>query len=92
MKTELALLLTHDTPIMTAAEVAELLGIGERTLENQIYAERCPIPMFKVGSKFAAHISDVAAYIDAQRAAALQQVPAANGNASTMLQTGRKAA
>lgn len=80
MKTELALLLTHDTPIMSAGQVAELMGITERTLENQIYAERCPIPMFKVGSKFAAHISDVAGYIDGQRAAAielLQQRPQA---------------
>lgn len=72
MKTELALLLTHDKPIMPAAEVAELLGISERTLENQFYAQRCPIPLFKVGSKLAAHITDVAAYIDKQRADALQ--------------------
>jgi hypothetical protein len=52
--------------------VAELMGITPRTLENQIYAERCPIPLFKVGSKYAAHISDVAAYIDAQRAEVLK--------------------
>jgi hypothetical protein len=78
MKTELALLLTHDRPIMMAAEVADLLGITERSLENQIYAERCPIPMFKMGSKYAAHIADVAAYIDAQRAAALHEREAAN--------------
>lgn len=64
MKTELALLLTHDKPIMTAAQVADLLGITERSLENQIYAERCPIPMFKVGSKYAAHITDVAGHVD----------------------------
>lgn len=72
MKTELALLLTHDKPIMTAAQVADLLGITERSLENQIYAGRCPLPMFKVGSKYHAHISDVAAYIDAQREQAAQ--------------------
>lgn len=82
MKTELALLLTHDRPTMTAAQVADLLGITERTLENQIYAARCPIPMFKMGSKFAAHIADVAAYIDAQRAEALKANEAANGNES----------
>lgn len=72
MKTELALLLTHDSPIMPAAEVAGLMGITERSLENRIYREDCPIPMFKVGNKFAAHITDVAAYIDSQRAAALE--------------------
>ena len=72
MKTELALLLTHDSPTMTAGQVADLLGITERTLENQIYEKRCPVPMFKMGSKFAAHISDVAAYIDIQRAGAIK--------------------
>lgn len=81
MKTELALLLTHDSPTMTAAEVADLLGITERSLENQIYAQRCPIPMFKIGSKFAAHITDVAEYIDKQRAEALRANDAANGSA-----------
>lgn len=72
MKTELALLLTYSCPIMTAAEVAELMGITERTLDNKIYAQSCPIPMFKLGAKHAAHISDVAKYIDAQRAAAIE--------------------
>ena len=67
MKTELALLLTHDGPTMTHEQVADLLGIGSRTLENRIYANECPVPMFKVGTKWAAHISDVAAYIDKQR-------------------------
>ena len=72
MKTELALLLTYSSPTMTAAQVAELMGIGERSLENKIYDRSCPIPMFKLGAKYAAHISDVAKYIDAQRAAAMK--------------------
>lgn len=86
MKTELALLLTHDSPTMTAPQVADLLGITERSLENQIYAQRCPIPMFKIGNKFAAHITDVAEYIDKQRAEALKANDAANGS------VGRRAA
>jgi hypothetical protein len=72
MKTEFALLLQYERPVLTLEQVADLLQITPRSLENQIYAERCPIPMFKVGSKFAAHISDVAAYIDVQRADALE--------------------
>lgn len=72
MKTELALLLMHSSPTMTCAQVADLLGIGERTLENQVYEKRCPVPMFKMGSKWAAHVSDVAAYIDSQRADAIE--------------------
>ena len=77
MRTELALLLTYSNPIMTAAQVAELMGIGERSLENKIYDKSCPVPMFKLGSKYAAHITDVAKYIDDQRA-----------NAMELLQTG----
>lgn len=72
MKTELALLLMYSKPTMNQAEVAELLGIGERTLENNIYALTCPITMFKIGNKWNAHIADVANYIDAQRAEAAQ--------------------
>ena len=72
MKTELALLLLHDGPILPAKAVADLMRITERTLENQIYAETCPVPMFKVGNKYAAHVTDVAAYIDAQRSGAIE--------------------
>lgn len=71
MKTELALLLTYNSPVMMAASVAELMGLTERTLENKIYAKSCPIPMFKLGAKYAAHIADVAKYIDDQRASAM---------------------
>jgi hypothetical protein len=90
MRTELALLLTNDGPVMFAPKVAELLDITERTLENQIYAEKCPIPMFKLGSKWAAHVSDVAAYIDRQATEA-RNSPRFSG-ATDMLPTGRKAA
>jgi hypothetical protein len=72
MKTELALLLTYEGPTMTLEQVADLMRIAPRSLENQHYAQRCPIPLFKVGSKLQAHISDVAQYIDAQRAGALE--------------------
>jgi hypothetical protein len=72
MKTELALLLIYEQPTMTLEQVATLMEITPRSLENQHYAQRCPIPLFKVGSKLQAHISDVAAHIDAQRAGALE--------------------
>lgn len=89
-KTEFALLYQYERPTMTSQEVADLLGIGERTLENQIYAEKCPIPMFKLGSKWAAHIADVAAYIDQQREDARNSARFASGSELPM--TGRKAA
>ena len=72
MKTELALLLTYGNPVMQLDQVAELMGIGSRTLENRIYAEECPVPMFKIGNKWHAHITDVASYIDKQRADAMK--------------------
>ena len=72
MKTELALLLTHDKPVMMIDEVADLFGLSGRTMENRYYAGNCPIPLFKIGSKLAAHISDVAKYIDEQRADAMK--------------------
>lgn len=76
MKTELALLLTHDNPVMTIEQVADLFGLSTRTLENQIYRKECPVPMFKMAGKWAAHISDVAKYIDDQRADALKLLEA----------------
>jgi hypothetical protein len=90
MKTELALLLVHEGPLVPASAVADLMRISERTLENRIYAKECPIPMFKMGSKWAAHVTDVAEYIDAQRAEARAGIDAANG--SGMASIGRKAA
>jgi hypothetical protein len=90
MKTELALLLQYEKPTLSAAQVAELLDITERSLENQIYAERCPIPMFKMGSKWVAHVADVAEYIDHQRAEARNSSRFANGR--ELPTTGRKAA
>lgn len=74
MKTELALLLTNDTPVMSLEQVATLFDVTARTLENRIYRKECPIPMFKVGSSWAAHIEDVARYIDAQRADAIEML------------------
>jgi hypothetical protein len=69
VKTEFALLLmTEGRPVMHLAEVASMLGIGERTAENQIYRKDFPIVVFKAGSRWVAHVSDVAKYIDAQRA------------------------
>ena len=67
MKTELALLMTYEKPVLTIEQVADMLGIGARTLENKIYANECPVPMFKLGSKWSAHVADIAAYIDGQR-------------------------
>jgi hypothetical protein len=72
MKTEFALLLQYGQPTMTLEQVADLMRLKPKTLENQHYARIAPVPLFKVGNQLHAHISDVAEYIDAQRAVALE--------------------
>jgi len=72
MKTELALLLVAEGPTMGLDQLAAIMEITPRSLENQHYAQRCPIPLFKIGSKLQAHVSDVAKYIDEQRADAMK--------------------
>ncbi|MCY1173944.1 hypothetical protein D9M73_141280 [compost metagenome] len=70
MRTELALLLVYEKPVMSLGQVAELMGLAPRTLENKIYAHTAPVPMFKIERDWYAHVTDVATYIDEQRAAA----------------------
>lgn len=72
MKTELALLLHYGQPTMTLEQVADLMRLKPKTLENQHYARTAPVPLFKVGNQLHAHISDVAGYIDEQRAGAMK--------------------
>jgi predicted DNA-binding transcriptional regulator AlpA len=71
MKTTMSLLMMTDgRPVMRVKELAELLDITPRTVHNKIAAGTLPIKTFKLGSDPVAHVADVAAYIDAQRAAA----------------------
>lgn len=72
MKTAFVLLLQYGQPTMTLEEVADLMRLKPKTLENWHYERRCPFPMFKVGNQYHAHVSDVAEYIDTQRAGAME--------------------
>lgn len=75
MKTELMLLMQTDgQPTLNVAQLAKLLNIEERTLQNRIYRKDLPFPVFKVAGtgEWVAHVSDVAAHIDEQRAAAIK--------------------
>jgi predicted DNA-binding transcriptional regulator AlpA len=70
MKTEMMLLIQTDgRPTLSLPEIAQLLGVGSRTVQNKIYERRLPFPVFKLGDsgEWVAHISDVAGYIDSQR-------------------------
>lgn len=83
MKTDLYLLmLTDGNPLMSIEKVSDLTGLNKRTIENRIYDQTFPIPMFKLaGATWHAHVADVAKYIDKQRA-----------GATDLLQQARKAA
>ena len=70
MKTELALLMIYEKPILSREQVAELIGVTRETMSNMLSAESVPIPMFKIGPRWVGHISDMANYIDQQRAEA----------------------
>lgn len=61
------LVMTDGRPVMTLKEVAKLRNLTERSLLNQIYAESCPVPMWKDGGGWFAHVSDVATWIEEQR-------------------------
>lgn len=72
MKTAMYLLmLTEGNPLLSVDQLADLLHLGKRTIQNKHYGRDFAIPLFKMdGGELFAHVSDVAAYIDAQRAAA----------------------
>ncbi len=57
MKTELALLMLYEKPVLSREQVAELMGVKRETMSNMLSAESVPIPMLKVGPRWCAHIS-----------------------------------
>ncbi|MEP7101225.1 MAG: pyocin activator PrtN family protein [Burkholderiales bacterium] len=68
MNTVLALLmLTEGRPSMTLGEMTKLRNIDPRTALNQIHAGRFPIPTWKDGAGYFAHVNDVAKWPDAKR-------------------------
>lgn len=75
MKTELMLLIQTDgRPVLDMKSLASLMNVTERSVQNKIYKKALPFPTFKIADsgEWVAHVSDVAAYIDAQREEALK--------------------
>ena len=64
------LVMTSGSPLVSLEQAAELCNVVPRTLINQISRGEAPFKMFKAGSRWAAHVSDVADWIDTQKAAA----------------------
>lgn len=74
-KTELMLLMKTDgNPVMPLAKLAELRGISLKTAQNQISAKTHPVPVWKDGGEWFAHVSDIATFIDRQREAAANEL------------------
>lgn len=71
MKTEFALLALYETVTIPLAKVAEdILGIALSTARNQISQGTFPIKVTRINGKPMVHVTDVADYIDKQRAGA----------------------
>lgn len=76
-RTELMLLMQTDgRPTLNLEEVAKLLNMTRPSLLNRVYAKTTPFPMFQLegSSEWQAHVTDVAAHIDKQRAAAAEDL------------------
>jgi len=72
MKTLMALLIANEgRPTMTHHELAKLRNKSHRTVQNEISAGACPVPVWKDGATWLCNVSDVAAWLDRERDAAI---------------------
>ena len=72
MKTLMALLIaTEGRPTMTHHELAKLRNKHHRTVQNEIAAGNCPVPVWKDGATWMCNVADVAAWLDRERDAAI---------------------
>lgn len=76
MRTQFALLLLTDgRPTMTHTEFAKLRHKSPRTIQNEIYAKKNPVPFWKDGGEYLCSVSDVAAWLEGQRQDAISSLP-----------------
>jgi hypothetical protein len=76
MRTLTALLISVDgRAVMTLQEFAKLRGKSPKTVQNEISAKRCPVPMFKDGMEYMCHVADVARWLDSMRLEAIDGDP-----------------
>jgi hypothetical protein len=66
---------TGGQPIVPLESLAKMRNIEPRTLLNSIYNKTSPIPMFRDGKRWYAHVTDVATWIDQMREAAQKETP-----------------
>lgn len=80
MNTAIFLLAQYERPIIPARDVAKLFEISEVTLLRKIGKGEIALPLIRLedsreGAK-GVHVSDLAAYLDAKRAAAVKEAKA----------------
>lgn len=76
MRTQFALLLlTEGRPTMTHKEFAVLRHKSAKTVQNEIYAKKNPVPFWRDGGDHLCNVADVAAWLDEQREAAIREQP-----------------
>jgi len=61
-------------PFINLDEMATLLGVPRRTLQQNIYTGRFEIPTFQINSKRMARLTDIADYIDEQCAQSAAEI------------------
>jgi excisionase family DNA binding protein len=79
MLTSLALLaITDGMPVLNVGQIAKLLNLDRRTVQNRIYSREKPLPfpVWKEGAEHFAHVADVAAYVDRMRELAAEEAEA----------------
>lgn len=62
-----AYLLEKYGPLLTEAQVGEVLHLAEKTVRNKRVRGELPIPTAKAGTMTLYHAADVAAYVDGLR-------------------------
>jgi hypothetical protein len=81
MKTLMALLIaTEGRPTLTHRELAKLRSKSHRTVQNEISAGLCPVPIWKDGNTWLCNVADVAAWLDRLRDEALAAAPRLEGD------------
>jgi hypothetical protein len=76
MNTLMALLIANEgRPTMTHHDLAKLRNKHHRTVQNEIDAGLCPVPVWKDGATWLCNVADVAAWLDRERDAAIEATP-----------------
>lgn len=69
------LLLTEGNPTMTYKQFAKLRHKSPRTIQNEIYAKKNPVPFWRDCGDYFCNVADVAGWLDSLREQAIKAAP-----------------